>query len=226
MLGIKELCHSFPCYFVLYTWMNNRTWFPVGTVGCLTVLDSPMKLETSNCYDWPGLTVSYLPKPVYYPIISWWRCRVVLTSSNQWGVMVTKLNVPADWKGEHLLPWEKRPHQTETAVWNLLSYGPCMHAPRLISGWFSFPCVAEWQVYLVLVGMFLASLAAFYILYENSDSFWNFPLGRDQPARPKIGAIFGDPQPSDDQNMIYDLGPMVDMWERFRRFRPRTLVCV
>ncbi|OWM70266.1 SEC12-like protein 1 [Punica granatum] len=90
--------------------------------------------------------------------------RVVLTSSNQWGAMVTKLNVPADWK--------------------------------------------EWQVYLVLVGLFLASLVAFYIFYENSDSFWNFPLGRDQPARPKIGAILGEPQSSDDQNMWSAFGPL------------------
>ncbi|KAI8007422.1 SEC12-like protein 1 [Camellia lanceoleosa] len=60
----------------------------------------------------------------------------------------------------------------------------------------------EWgaMVYLVLLGLFLASAVAFYIFFENSDSFWNFPLGRDQPAKPRIEAIFGDPQ-SDDQNM-------------------------
>ncbi|CAL5404297.1 unnamed protein product [Camellia sinensis] len=82
--------------------------------------------------------------------------RIVLTTSKEWGAMVTRLNVPADWK--------------------------------------------EWQVYLVLLGLFLASAVAFYIFFENSDSFWNFPLGRDQPAKPRIEAIFGDPQ-SDDQNM-------------------------
>ncbi|XP_028092417.1 SEC12-like protein 1 isoform X2 [Camellia sinensis] len=82
--------------------------------------------------------------------------RIVLTTSKEWGAMVTKLNVAADWK--------------------------------------------EWQVYLVLLGLFLASAVAFYIFFENSDSFWNFPLGRDQPAKPRIEAIFGDPQ-SDDQNM-------------------------
>ncbi|XP_059666005.1 SEC12-like protein 1 [Cornus florida] len=82
--------------------------------------------------------------------------RVVLTSSTDWGALVTKLNVPADWK--------------------------------------------EWQIYILLLGLFLASAVAFYIFFEKSDSFWNFPLGRDQPAKPKIGAILGDPQ-SDDQSL-------------------------
>nr|XP_018684007.1 PREDICTED: SEC12-like protein 1 isoform X1 [Musa acuminata subsp. malaccensis]XP_018684008.1 PREDICTED: SEC12-like protein 1 isoform X1 [Musa acuminata subsp. malaccensis] len=80
-------------------------------------------------------------------------CRVVLSTSNQWGVVVTKLNVPAEWK--------------------------------------------EWQIYLLLLGFFMASLLVFYILYENSDSFWNFPQGRNQPARPSATA-FTDPQSSDD----------------------------
>lgn len=79
--------------------------------------------------------------------------RVVLTTSKEWGVMVTKLNVPVDWK--------------------------------------------EWQIYMVLLGLFLASAVAFYIFFENSDSFWNFPLGRNQPARPSYEAVFGDPQPED-----------------------------
>ncbi|XP_042421722.1 SEC12-like protein 1 isoform X1 [Zingiber officinale] len=55
----------------------------------------------------------------------------------------------------------------------------------------------EWQIYLILVGLFLASLIVFYILYENSDSFWNFPLGKDQPGRFRPVA-FTDSQPSDD----------------------------
>lgn len=80
--------------------------------------------------------------------------RVVLTSSNEWGALVTKLNVPADWK--------------------------------------------EWQIYLLLAGLFLASAVAFYIFFQKSDSFWNFPLGRDQPARPKFQAVLGDPQYSED----------------------------
>lgn len=79
--------------------------------------------------------------------------RVVLTTSSEWGAMVTKLSVPADWK--------------------------------------------EWQIYLVLLGLFLASAVAFYIFFENSDSFWNFPLGKNQPSRPTIEAIFGDPQSED-----------------------------
>ncbi|KAI4346445.1 hypothetical protein L6164_007340 [Bauhinia variegata] len=80
--------------------------------------------------------------------------RVVLTTSLEWGAVITKLGVPADWK--------------------------------------------EWQIYLVLLGLFLASAVAFYLFFENSDSFWNFPLGRDQLARPKFTPILKDGQSSDD----------------------------
>lgn len=62
---------------------------------------------------------------------------------------------------------------------------------------------------MLLLGLFLVSAAAFYIFFENSDSFWNFPLGKNQP-RPKLGAFLGDSQPSDDQNMWNPFGP-VDM---------------
>ncbi|EPS74487.1 hypothetical protein M569_00266, partial [Genlisea aurea] len=58
--------------------------------------------------------------------------RVILTTSEQWGVMVTKLSVPADWK--------------------------------------------EWQIYLLLLGLFLASVAAFYLIYQISDPFWGIPV--------------------------------------------------
>ncbi|CAK7325348.1 unnamed protein product [Dovyalis caffra] len=78
--------------------------------------------------------------------------RVVLTTSSEWGAVVTKLNVPADWK--------------------------------------------EWQIYLVLVGLFLVSAVAFYIFFQNSDSFWNFPLGKDHPGRPKFEIL--DPKYSED----------------------------
>ncbi|OVA17905.1 WD40 repeat [Macleaya cordata] len=88
--------------------------------------------------------------------------RVVISTSSEWGTVVTKLNVAADWK--------------------------------------------EWQIYLVLLGLFLASAVAFYIFFENSDSFWNFPLGPNQPARPKMEAIYGDPQ-SDDQSIWGAFGP-------------------
>ncbi|EXB58483.1 SEC12-like protein 1 [Morus notabilis] len=74
--------------------------------------------------------------------------RVVLTTSTEWGAVVTKLNVPADWK--------------------------------------------EWQIYALLLGLFLASALAFYIFMENSDSFWNFPLGKNQPGGPKLSTLFGD----------------------------------
>ncbi|XP_021890553.1 SEC12-like protein 1 [Carica papaya] len=90
-------------------------------------------------------------------------CRVVLTTSSEWGATVTKLNVPADWK--------------------------------------------EWQIYVLLIGLFLASAAAFYIFFENSDSFWNFPLGKNQP-RPKLGSFIRDQKSSDDQNMWSAFGPL------------------
>ncbi|XP_027366063.1 SEC12-like protein 1 isoform X2 [Abrus precatorius] len=82
--------------------------------------------------------------------------RVVLTTSLEWGALVTKLTVPKDWK--------------------------------------------DWQIYLVLLGLFLASIVAFYIFFENSDSFWNFPMGKDQPARPRFKPMIRDPQSYDDQN--------------------------
>ncbi|KAJ0103601.1 hypothetical protein Patl1_05984 [Pistacia atlantica] len=90
--------------------------------------------------------------------------RVVLTTSNEWGALITKLNVPADWK--------------------------------------------EWQIYVLLLGLFLASAVAFYIFFRNSGSFWNFPLPKNQPKRPKIETILGDPQSSDDQNMWSEFGPL------------------
>ncbi|XP_051149628.1 SEC12-like protein 1 [Andrographis paniculata] len=76
------------------------------------------------------------------------RERVILTTSNEWGVMVTKLTVPADWK--------------------------------------------EWQIYLLLLGLFLASILAFYIFFEISDSFWNFPPPppREQSTRIDVESIF------------------------------------
>lgn len=73
---------------------------------------------------------------------------VVLTTSKEWGIMVTKLTVPADWK--------------------------------------------EWQIYLLLLGLFLASIVAFYIFFENSDSFWNFPVAKDPSLTPDIETILGD----------------------------------
>ncbi|KAJ6841109.1 SEC12-like protein 1 [Iris pallida] len=76
--------------------------------------------------------------------------RVVISISHQWGAVVTKLNVPADWK--------------------------------------------EWQIYLLLLGLFLASAIVFYIFYQNSDSFWNFPLGRNQSAQPLLKSVVIDSQ--------------------------------
>lgn len=59
----------------------------------------------------------------------------------------------------------------------------------------------DWEIYLLLLAMVLISVILFYIFFEHSDSFWNFPLGREQPAKPPIEAILGDPVSSDDQNI-------------------------
>lgn len=79
--------------------------------------------------------------------------RIVLSTSNQGGAVITKLNVPADWK--------------------------------------------EWQIYFLLLALFLGSAVVFYLLHEHSDSFWNFPLGRNQPTRPYL---LQDSQSADDQS--------------------------
>ncbi|PWA91172.1 phosphate transporter traffic facilitator1 [Artemisia annua] len=107
------------------------------------------------------MEVSHWSKRLHlgFPVTSLDFCpseRVVLSTSNEWGAMITKLNVPADWK--------------------------------------------EWQIYILLLGLFLASAVLFYIFFETSDSFWNFPLGKNQPTRPKLGSFLGDAQ-SDDKNM-------------------------
>lgn len=56
--------------------------------------------------------------------------------------------------------------------------------------------LADWQIYLVLLGLFLASVVAFYMFFENSDSFWNFPIAGEQQAaaRPDIETVVGDDQ--------------------------------
>jgi prolactin regulatory element-binding protein len=79
--------------------------------------------------------------------------RVILTTSKEWGVMTTKLTVPADWK--------------------------------------------EWQIYVLLLGLFLASAVLFYVFFQNSDSFWKLPNARDQPISSKT-SLLSDPQFSDD----------------------------
>ncbi|XP_078436168.1 phosphate transporter traffic facilitator1 [Wolffia australiana] len=69
--------------------------------------------------------------------------RVLLSTSNQWGANLTKLDVPADWK--------------------------------------------EWQIYMLLAGIFLISLVPFYFFYYHADGFWNLPQGRvDQRARSSL----------------------------------------
>ncbi|KAE8679441.1 SEC12-like protein 1 [Hibiscus syriacus] len=110
------------------------------------------------------------------------NCRVVLTTSNQWGAMVTKLNVPADWKGIPLF----------------LSLSNYVTPTRV-----QISC-KEWQIYFLLLGLFLASAVVFYIFFEKSDSFWNFPISREQQTRRNIDSFLGDAQ-SDDPNVF---GPL------------------
>ncbi|XP_048620528.1 SEC12-like protein 1 isoform X1 [Brassica napus] len=82
--------------------------------------------------------------------------RVMLTTSSEWGEMVTKLTVPKEWK--------------------------------------------EWQIYALLFCLFMASVVLAYVFFENSDSFWKLPMGKDQ-RRPKI-SLFGDSSttPAEDHN--------------------------
>lgn len=62
---------------------------------------------------------------------------------------------------------------------------------------FMFLFLAEWQVWLVLLALFLASAVLFYMFYERSDSFWNFPMGRNQPAKPWSVLKESPPVPED-----------------------------
>ncbi|KAK8969690.1 SEC12-like protein 1 [Platanthera guangdongensis] len=55
----------------------------------------------------------------------------------------------------------------------------------------------EWQIYFLLLALFLGSAVIFYLFHEHSDSFWNFPLGRNQPRRPYV---LQDSQLADDQS--------------------------
>ncbi|KAI3880095.1 hypothetical protein MKX03_003916 [Papaver bracteatum] len=89
--------------------------------------------------------------------------RVVVSTSTEWGTVVTKLNVAPEWK--------------------------------------------EWQIYLVLLGLFMASAVLFLIFFKNSDNFWNFPVGPNQPAKPRSGGIYHDSQ-SDDQSGWGAFGPL------------------
>ncbi|CAD6220790.1 unnamed protein product [Miscanthus lutarioriparius] len=57
----------------------------------------------------------------------------------------------------------------------------------------------EWQVWLVLLALFLASAILFYVFYERSDTFWNFPMGRHQPAKP-FNVLKESPPVPEDQN--------------------------
>ncbi|GKE43377.1 hypothetical protein Tco_1470661, partial [Tanacetum coccineum] len=104
------------------------------------------------------MEVSHWSKRLHlgFPVTSLDFCpseRVVLSTSNEWGAMITKLNVPADWK------------------------------------------------------------VLFYIFFETSDSFWNFPLGKDQPTRPKLGSFLGSRRQSvDDKNIVGGSRGLVGPW--------------
>ncbi|MCL7043614.1 hypothetical protein MKW94_009565 [Papaver nudicaule] len=89
--------------------------------------------------------------------------RVVVSTSTEWGTVVTKLNTKPEWK--------------------------------------------EWQIYLLLLGLFLASAVLFFMFFRNSDNFWNFPVGPNQPAKPRSGGVYRDSQ-SDDQSGWGAFGPL------------------
>lgn len=105
---------------------------------------------------------------------------------------MTKLNVAADWKG---IPPSLSVNCLRLSI-------PTIQNLKL--SLFFLLLVSEWQIYLLLLGLFLASAVAFYIFFENSDSFWNFP---DPSTRPKIDSILGD-STSDDQNVWGSFGPV------------------
>ncbi|XP_024392589.1 SEC12-like protein 1 isoform X3 [Physcomitrium patens] len=53
----------------------------------------------------------------------------------------------------------------------------------------------EWQLYAMLLGMIAFSGLLFLLFFQSSlsDDFWQFPMGREQPARPPREAIWGHP---------------------------------
>ncbi|KAK9697038.1 hypothetical protein RND81_08G010900 [Saponaria officinalis] len=55
----------------------------------------------------------------------------------------------------------------------------------------------EWQIYSLLLALFLVSALAFYVFYMLSDSFWQVPVG-NHSSRPDIDSFFGEPQFSED----------------------------
>uniref|UniRef100_A0A0E0LI06 Uncharacterized protein n=2 Tax=Oryza punctata TaxID=4537 RepID=A0A0E0LI06_ORYPU len=57
----------------------------------------------------------------------------------------------------------------------------------------------EWQVWLILLSLFLVSAILFYMFYERSDSFWNFPMGQRQPTKP-WSVLKESPPVPEDQN--------------------------
>ncbi|CAN6439350.1 unnamed protein product [Victoria cruziana] len=56
----------------------------------------------------------------------------------------------------------------------------------------------EWEVYLLLLALFVASAVLFYVFFKNSHSFWNFPVRTPQHPRPSMGSFTGDSQTVDE----------------------------
>jgi prolactin regulatory element-binding protein len=54
----------------------------------------------------------------------------------------------------------------------------------------------DWQLYSIVLLLILFSALLFWLFFEStmSDDFWQFPLGRSQPARPPPEAIWGNPK--------------------------------
>ncbi|CAM6009198.1 unnamed protein product [Sphagnum balticum] len=53
----------------------------------------------------------------------------------------------------------------------------------------------DWQLYSIVLVLILFSALLFWLFFEStmSDDFWQFPMGRSQPARPPPEAIWGNP---------------------------------
>ena len=111
----------------------------------------------------------------------------MLTTSSEWGEMVTKLTVPKEWKGLLVA------HTSLCNIYTFFVHLSKTHVSDLLD-------VAEWQIYALLFCLFMASVVLAYVFFENSDSFWKLPMGKDQ-RRPKI-SLFGDSSttPAEDHN--------------------------
>jgi prolactin regulatory element-binding protein len=79
--------------------------------------------------------------------------RIVLSTSHQWGAEITKLDVPADWRGNK-----------NTACLYVNSV-PVLPLHRYFT---RMSPSAVWQIWLLLLSFFLASAVAFYTFFKHT----------------------------------------------------------